>query len=153
MQQTGTADARDLSRLFDVDTKLASGFFADQGLCGCVANTLATFGARSATTRLMFRPIWGLTQADGWLRIEQAGSRGSVSSARAGLPGNTSSNSVLCHLAALPGCGAAAGYLDAYPQHQLDGRVVKIEGEREELIATVEHRLRRGDFNLGRNRR
>ena len=37
-----------------------------------------------------------------------------------------------------------------YPQHRLDGRMAKLEAEREELVAKLQNRLKRGDFNLGR---
>ena len=46
---------------------------------------------------------------------------------------------------------AVAGeFLDAYPQFRLDGRIAKIEADRTALMATLQHRLQRGDFNLGR---
>jgi hypothetical protein len=44
----------------------------------------------------------------------------------------------------------AAEFLAAYPQHRLDGRMAKLEADREALIAKLQHRLKRGDFNLGR---
>jgi hypothetical protein len=44
----------------------------------------------------------------------------------------------------------AEEFLDTYPQHRLDGRIVKLEADREELTAELQHRLRRGDFDLGR---
>ena len=44
----------------------------------------------------------------------------------------------------------AAEFLDTYPQHRLDGRIAKIEADREALAAKLQHRLKRGDFNLGR---
>ena len=43
-----------------------------------------------------------------------------------------------------------AEFLDTYPQHRLDGRMAKLEADREALTAKLRDRLRRGDFNLGR---
>jgi hypothetical protein len=45
---------------------------------------------------------------------------------------------------------AASEFLDTYPQHRLDGRMAKLEADRQELTAKLQHRLKRGDFNLGR---
>ena len=45
---------------------------------------------------------------------------------------------------------AATEFLELYPQHRLDGRVAKIEADREALTAELQHRLLRGDFNLAR---
>ena len=45
---------------------------------------------------------------------------------------------------------AGSEFLDTYPQHRLEGRMAKIEADRAELVATLDHRLKRGDFNLGR---
>jgi hypothetical protein len=41
-------------------------------------------------------------------------------------------------------------FLALYPQYRLDGRMAKLEADREELVAKLQNRLRRGDFNLGR---
>ena len=43
----------------------------------------------------------------------------------------------------------ASEFLDTYPQHRLDGRITKLEADREALTAKLQNRLRRGDFNLG----
>ncbi|HSF23049.1 MAG TPA: hypothetical protein VLE20_02400, partial [Blastocatellia bacterium] len=43
-----------------------------------------------------------------------------------------------------------AEFLDTYPQHRLDGRLARIEADREALTAELQHRLLRGDFNLTR---
>ena len=41
-------------------------------------------------------------------------------------------------------------FLDAYPQHQLGGRIATIEADHQALAAKLQNRLQRGDFNLGR---
>ena len=42
----------------------------------------------------------------------------------------------------------ATEFLDAYPQHRLEGRLVNTEARREVLAVQVQDRLSRGDFNL-----
>ena len=44
----------------------------------------------------------------------------------------------------------AAEFLDTYPQHRLDGRIAKLEADREALTQKLQDRVRRGDFDLGR---
>ena len=45
---------------------------------------------------------------------------------------------------------AATEFMDAYPQHRLDGRMAKLEADHDVLSAKLRDRLKRGDFNLGR---
>ena len=45
---------------------------------------------------------------------------------------------------------AVAGFLDAWPRYSLDERLRKIDEERVALASTLERRLKRGDFDLGR---
>jgi hypothetical protein len=44
----------------------------------------------------------------------------------------------------------ATEFLHTYPQHRLDGRIAKLEADREPLAAKLQDRLKRGDFDLGR---
>ena len=43
----------------------------------------------------------------------------------------------------------AAEFLEAYPQHRLDGRMTKLEADRQALAANLQNRLRRGDTSVG----
>jgi hypothetical protein len=82
-----------------------------------------------------------------WVRARSTGAKIELIATRNYLPPQTA---VYAKWLCFREEGSAADFLDAYPQHRLDGRMAKLKADREELSAKLQRRLKRGDFNLGR---